>query len=202
MTSAPTHRAARESKITFVIGGMRSGKSRHAESLVEATPPPWSYVATAEAGDAEMAARISTHRARRGAHWQTVEAPHELAAAIAMLPRASAVLIDCVTLWLSNRMLAQLGPDPSRHDGIDAAMIRNIDTEVEALLAVLERHAGPVVIVANEVGLAIVPDNVLARRFCDLQGRLNQRLAAAADRVILVVAGLPLVLKLCENPSA
>jgi adenosylcobinamide kinase / adenosylcobinamide-phosphate guanylyltransferase len=195
VTADPTHRAAGEPKITFVIGGMRSGKSCHAESLVEAMPPPWTYVATAEAGDAEMSARIATHRARRGAHWQTVEAPHDLAAAIALLPRGRAVLLDCMTLWLSNRMLAQLGPDPAQHDGTDAGVARKIDAEVDAVLAALDRHGGAAVIVANEVGLAVVPDNVLARRFCDLQGRLNQRLAAAADRVILIVAGLPLVLK-------
>jgi adenosylcobinamide kinase / adenosylcobinamide-phosphate guanylyltransferase len=199
----PRNRDADEPRITLVIGGMRSGKSRHAEDLVVAMPPPWTYVATAEAGDAEMAARIATHRARRGAGWVTAEAPHDLAAAVAMLPRGSAVLIDCMTLWLSNRMLAQLGGDLSRHEGRDAEIARKIDAELDAVLAAFGRHGGIAVIVSNEVGLAVVPDNALARCFCDLQGRLNQRLAAAAHRVILMVAGLPLILKQPrENPVA
>ena len=199
----PQNRDADEPQITLVIGGMRSGKSRHAESLVLARPPPWSYVATAETGDAEMAARIAMHQARRGAGWLTVEAPHDLAAAVATLPRGGAVLIDCMTLWLSNRMLAQLGVDLSRHEGFDAEIARKIDAELDAVLAALDRHDGIAVIVSNEVGLAIVPDNALARCFCDLQGRLNQRLAAAAHRVILMVAGLPLILKQPhEKPGA
>jgi adenosylcobinamide kinase/adenosylcobinamide-phosphate guanylyltransferase len=191
-----------------VLGGTRSGKSRYAESLVTATAPPWVYVATAQAGDAEMAARIAAHRARRGPAWQTVEAPHDLAAAIAAVPPGAAILIDCMTLWLTNRMLAlsgmgdlgaDVGPRPAQdvvpHTDSYAAIEGAVDGEFDAWAAALDGHAGAPVIVSNEVGLAIVPDNALARRFRDLQGRLNARLAARADRVILVVAGLPLVLK-------
>jgi len=166
----------------LVLGGARSGKSRYAESLFTALPPPWTYVATAQAGDAEMAQRIDLHRGRRAAPWQTVEAPHDLAFALDRAPAGAPVLIDCLTLWLSNRMLA------------DA----DVDAEIDRLEAALDRRAGTVVLVSNEVGFGIVPDNALARRFRDLQGRLNQRIAARADRVVLVVAGLPLVVKGCS----
>jgi adenosylcobinamide kinase / adenosylcobinamide-phosphate guanylyltransferase len=165
-------------QLTLVLGGARSGKSRYAESLVAATPPPWTYVATAQAQDAEMAGRIAHHRARRSAGWHTIEAPHDLAAAIDAAP-AGAILVDCLTLWLTNRMLAE----------------GDIDADTCSLEAALARRGGPAVLVSNEVGSGIVPDNALARRFRDLQGRLNQRLAAGADRVILVVAGLPLIVK-------
>ena len=166
-------------KLTLVLGGARSGKSRYAESLIAATPPPWVYVATAQALDAEMAARIAEHRRRRDKRWQTVEAPRELAAALMARPADASLLIDCLTLWLTNRMLA------------DADM----GAETARLEAALARRNGLTVLVSNEVGSGIVPDNALARRFADLQGRLNQRLAARADRVVLVVAGLPLIVK-------
>jgi adenosylcobinamide kinase / adenosylcobinamide-phosphate guanylyltransferase len=165
--------------LTLVLGGARSGKSRFAESLIEAEPPPWIYVATAEARDAEMADRIALHRARRDRRWQTVEAPHDLPPALAALPREAAVLIDCLTLWLANRLLA------------DA----DLDQEMEALERALTDHDGAVVLVSNEVGSGIVPDNALARRFQDLQGTLNQRIAAKVSRVVLMVAGLPLFVK-------
>jgi adenosylcobinamide kinase/adenosylcobinamide-phosphate guanylyltransferase len=165
-------------QLTLVLGGARSGKSRYAESLVAASPPPWIYVATAQAQDTEMAGRIADHRARRGAGWHTIEAPHDLAAAIDAAP-AGAILVDCLTLWLTNRMLAK----------------SDIDADTGSLEAALARRGGPAVLVSNEVGSGVVPDNALARRFRDLQGRLNQRLAAGADRVILVVAGLPLIVK-------
>jgi adenosylcobinamide kinase/adenosylcobinamide-phosphate guanylyltransferase len=164
--------------LTLVLGGARSGKSRYAERLIAALPPPWAYVATAEAGDREMAERIAAHRARRGAAWQTVEAPHELVSAVAGVASTVPVLIDCLTLWLSNRMLAEA----------------DLNTEVDCLERALVRP-GPVVMVANEVGSGIVPDNALARRFRDLHGNLNQRIAARADRVVLMVAGLPLTVK-------
>jgi adenosyl cobinamide kinase/adenosyl cobinamide phosphate guanylyltransferase len=172
-------------KLTFVLGGARSGKSRYAESLFADERPPWAYIATAEAGDEEMAARIAEHRRRRGRNWQTVEAPLELGAALTTC-RTMPVLIDCLTLWLSNLMLAQ--------------------TDIEAETARFERALlssdAPVVLVANEVGSGIVPEHPLGRRFRDLQGILNQRIAARADRVILLVAGLPLALKgtLPETP--
>jgi len=167
-----------EVKLTFVIGGARSGKSRYAESLVAALPPPWFFLATATAGDDEMAARIEAHRARRAASWRTIEVPRDLAGALAACGKAPA-LIDCLTLWLSNLMLAEA----------------DIDAEVDRLEQALQATAAPVVLVANEVGFGIVPDHPLGRRFRDWQGLVNQRIAARADRVVLMVAGLPLVLK-------
>jgi adenosylcobinamide kinase/adenosylcobinamide-phosphate guanylyltransferase len=171
--------ANRDARITLVLGGARSGKSRHAETLVAGFAPPWLYVATGAAHDDEMAARIAAHRARRGAGWRTVEAPCDLAGALATAPDTGAVLVDCLTLWLSNLMLA------------DA----DVGAETARLEDVLAQASHPVVLVSNEVGAGIVPDNALARRFRDAQGRLNQRVAARADRVVLMVAGLPLVVK-------
>jgi adenosylcobinamide kinase / adenosylcobinamide-phosphate guanylyltransferase len=165
-------------KLTLVLGGARSGKSRYAESVITAWPPPWAYVATAEAGDAEMAERIAMHRARRGPNWKTFEVPRDLASALKACG-GQPVLVDCLTLWLSNLMLAQ--------------------ADIEAGTALLERAltvaTAPVVLVANEVGSGVVPENPLGRRFRDLQGILNQRIAARADRVVLVVAGIPLAVK-------
>jgi adenosylcobinamide kinase / adenosylcobinamide-phosphate guanylyltransferase len=169
-------------EFTLVLGGARSGKSRYAESLIVAMPPPWIYVATAQALDTEMAERIGHHQARRGAGWHTVEAPHRLADAIEAAP-AGGLLVDCMTLWLTNRMLAQ--------SNIEA----DIEAETGGVEAALSRRGGLAVLVSNEVGSGIVPDNALARRFADLQGRLNQRLAARADSVVLVVAGLPMIVK-------
>jgi adenosylcobinamide kinase / adenosylcobinamide-phosphate guanylyltransferase len=164
-------------RLTLVLGGARSGKSRYGEELVGCTAPPWTYVATAEAWDDEMAERIAHHCGRRDARWQTLDVPLDLARAIAGL--AGSALVDCLTLWLSNVMLAG----------------RDVDTESEALLAALACAPGPLVVVSNEVGLGIVPDTPLGRAFRDAQGRLNQRVAAAADRVIFMAAGLPLNLK-------
>ena len=157
-----------------MLGGARSGKSAHAEALVQALPGPWLYVATAQALDAEMAARIAGHRARRPPGWRTVEAPLDLAAALAAPEPA---LVDCLTLWVSNLLLAGREPD------------------WPLLLAALDARAAPTVVVSNEVGLGIVPDNALARAFRDLAGRLHQQLAARADRVTLMVAGLPMEVK-------
>jgi len=164
-------------RLTLVLGGARSGKSRYAESLIAALPPPWIYLATAEVGDTEMAERIAAHRNRRGAGWRTFEEPNDVASILAA--DEGTILVDCLTLWLSNRMLA----------GAD------MDAEIAGLEIALDARVGPAVLVSNEVGFGIVPDNALARRFRDLQGRLNQRLAARADRVVLVVAGLPVVVK-------
>lgn len=171
--------ADRRLTLTLVLGGARSGKSRHAESLIAALPPPWTYIATAQALDGEMAARIAEHRARRDQRWQTVEAPRDLSGALAALPTGSTVLIDCLTLWLSNAMLA----------GADLAL------EFARLEAAIAAARGPVIVVANEVGLGIVPDTKLGRQFRDAAGRLNQRIAARADRVYLLVAGIPVTVK-------
>jgi adenosylcobinamide kinase/adenosylcobinamide-phosphate guanylyltransferase len=164
--------------LTLVIGGARSGKSRHAEALVAATGLPRIYIATAEAWDDEMRARIDQHRMDRGAGWETVEAPQDLATALAV-PAGRVVLVDCLTLWLTNRLLA------------DA----DLAADTTALLRALDACPAPVVMVTNELGWSIVPENALARRFRDAQGRLNQTLAARADHVVAVIAGLPLVLK-------
>jgi adenosylcobinamide kinase/adenosylcobinamide-phosphate guanylyltransferase len=166
--------------VTLVLGGARSGKSRFAEGLVARHPGRRVYLATAEAQDAEMAERIRLHRARRGAGWSTVEEPLDLAPALVEAARdGSAVLVDCLTLWLSNLMGAG----------------RNPSDEMSRLVADLPRLGGPVVFVSNEVGLGIVPDNALARAFRDAAGRLHQAVAEAADRVCFVAAGLPLTLK-------
>jgi adenosylcobinamide kinase/adenosylcobinamide-phosphate guanylyltransferase len=164
-------------KLTLVLGGARSGKSRYAESLIT-TPPPWIYVATAQAGDAEMAERIAQHRARRGPDWRTVETPRNLANTLVEC-KAQPVLVDCLTLWLSNLLLA---------DGA-------IDAETTRVEQALRLATAPKVMVANEVGYGIVPDHPLGRRFRDAQGVLNQRIAALADRVVLVVAGIPVAIK-------
>lgn len=144
-----------------------------------ASRPPWIYVATAEALDDEMSARIADHRKRRGADWQTVEAPLDLAGAFSNTPAEATVLIDCLTLWASNLMFSD----------------RDFDVETHRLEGALAAHQSPIVLVSNEVGFGIVPDNAQARRFRDLQGRLNQRIAERAGRVVLMVAGLPIVVK-------
>jgi adenosylcobinamide kinase/adenosylcobinamide-phosphate guanylyltransferase len=167
-------------RATLVLGGARSGKSRFAEALVAGHAGAHVYLATAEAGDAEMAERIRRHRARRGAGWTTIEEPLDLPRALASAAQGNAaVLVDCLTLWLSNLMAAG----------------RDIERETQALVEVLPRLAGPAVLVSNEVGLGIVPDNALARAFRDHAGLLHQSIAAAADRVYVIAAGLPLLLK-------
>lgn len=164
----------------LVLGGARSGKSRYAQRRAEALPAERVFVATAQALDAEMAERIRRHRADRDARWRTVEAPLALAEAIAAEAAPGRVLlVDCLTLWASNMLLAE-------RDGEAAA---------DRLVRAIAGAAGPVVLVANEVGLGIVPDNALARRFRDLAGTINQRVAAAVAEVQFLAAGLPLRLK-------
>ena len=168
--------------LTLVLGGARSGKSAYAESLLGR--PGAVYIATAEAIDDEMRERIARHRARRGEGWTTVEAPLDLGSAIRAhthSPNASegGVLVDCLTVWLGNLMHAE----------------RDIDREARSLIESLAAPEAPVVLVANEVGLGVVPENAMARAFRDHAGTLNQALAARADRVVLVTAGIPLVLK-------
>ena len=165
--------------LTLVIGGARSGKSRHAETLVGQYASPHAYIATAQAFDDEMRARIDEHRARRSADWQTIDAPFELVSALNGVPDHRAVLIDCLTLWLTNVMLAE----------------RDVDQESRQLADVLAKPRGPWFVVSNEVGLGIVPDNPLGRRFRDAAGRLNQMVAERASSVIFMVAGLPMKVK-------
>ena len=175
------------SRLILVTGGARSGKSRFAEArLAELAPAgPWLYLATAEALDAEMHERIARHRQRRGDLWRTVEAPRDAAAALSRElgdGHTGAALLDCVTLWLSNRLF----------DGLDDDAIL---AETDGLAAAARAAPSPVVLVTNEVGSGIVPDNALSRRYRDLAGWANQRLAAAADEVVLVACGLPLRLR-------
>jgi adenosylcobinamide kinase / adenosylcobinamide-phosphate guanylyltransferase len=167
------------SDVTLVLGGARSGKSRHAEGLAAAARGAKVYIATAEAFDEEMRDRIARHQAQRGgAGWETIEAPLDLVPALKTI-HSGVVLIDCVTLWISNLMHAE----------------RDVKAEVDRLCAALKASPARVVIVSNEVGLSIVPENALARRFRDEQGLANQAIAATADEVVLVAAGLPLFLK-------
>jgi adenosylcobinamide kinase/adenosylcobinamide-phosphate guanylyltransferase len=173
-------RSALLPRVTLVLGGARSGKSRYAETLIEAAAPSALYLATGEARDAEMADRIARHRARRDARWATVEEPLALRECLTREARAARpILVDCLTLWLSN--LLEAG--------------RNVAAESAALAAALPPPVGSVVFVANEVGLGIVPETPLARAFRDHAGRLNQAIAARADRVVFIAAGLPLMLK-------
>ena len=171
--------AAGQGLVTLVLGGARSGKSRYAEALIAKSPKPWVYVATAELRDDEMAERIAAHRARRAEGWQTIEAPHDLPDAVKQAPPDAAVLVDCLTFWLSNLMEGSF----------------DIEAQTARLQEALAARTGPTVLVSNEVGLGIVPDNALARRFRDLQGGLNQRLAAIAPRVVMMVAGIPIAVK-------
>ncbi|MBM4285640.1 MAG: bifunctional adenosylcobinamide kinase/adenosylcobinamide-phosphate guanylyltransferase [Deltaproteobacteria bacterium] len=167
----------------LILGGARSGKSRFAEQLAETLPAPRLYLATAEAGDAEMAARIAHHQARRGDAWHTREEPLELAACIrAAQGRYGVILVDCLTLWLGN-LLGQ---------GFDS---REVEEAGRELAGVVAASATPLILVSNEVGWGIVPDNPLARLFRDQAGRLHQRLANVVDLVVMVMAGLPMVLK-------
>lgn len=163
----------------FVTGGCRSGKSRHAQAQAEALAPQRVYLATAEGLDEEMRDRIRHHRADRGPSWQTIEAPLDIAPHLHQPGKV--VLVDCLTLWVSNLLHAR-GEQELRPD-------------FEALEGALRAAPNPVVLVSNEVGMGIVPANALARRFRDEAGFLSQRIAAACDRVVLTVAGLPLLVK-------
>lgn len=164
----------------LILGGARSGKSRFAECLARSRSHSLVYVATGEAHDDEMAERIARHRMDRGHDWHTVEVPINLPAAIADVSRGdTVVLVDCLTLWLSNIMLAD----------------NDVEKATTDLLTALAEANGPVLMVANEVGLGIVPENALARRFRDEAGRMNQRLAAHVCHVAFISAGLPIWLK-------
>jgi len=170
--------------LSLVLGGVRSGKSRFAESLILGAAKSALYLATAEAEtsrrDPEMRHRIEQHKARRGDGWETLEAPLDLAAALQDHARTDRpILVDCLTLWLSNILAAG----------------RDITQEIEALLNALPGLPGAVVFVSNEVGLGVVPQNALARAFCDHAGALHQALAGQADQVVFIAAGLPLYLK-------
>lgn len=166
--------------VTFILGGARSGKSRYAQALAEANGGELVYIATAEPIDAEMTERIARHRGDRGPRWRTVEVPVDLATAVEREAANNRVLlIDCLTLWLGNLMHFE----------------RDIDSATEALRHTVEGAPGDLVLVANEVGLGLVPGTPLGRNFRDQAGRLNQCMAVVADEVVLLVAGIPMVIK-------
>jgi adenosylcobinamide kinase / adenosylcobinamide-phosphate guanylyltransferase len=165
--------------VILITGGARSGKSRHAEARARACPGQPVYIATAEALDAEMTERIARHRARRGSEWIEREVPLELPKALLETDGGGARLVDCLTLWLSNLLHAE----------------RDWSKALSELADTLKRQQSPVVLVTNEVGLGIVPDNALARAYRDAAGIMNQTIADAADEVEFIVAGLPMKLK-------
>lgn len=165
---------------TLILGGARSGKSRFAQQLAESTGLRKRIIVTATADDAEMTERIAHHRAERSADWTTIEAPLALPEAIAAAAGGDVtVVVDCLTLWLANVMLA--GQD--------------VDARSQELAAAITACPHPLILVSNEVGFGVVPENALGRAFRDAQGRLNQAIAATAAKVVLVVAGLPLQIK-------
>jgi adenosylcobinamide kinase / adenosylcobinamide-phosphate guanylyltransferase len=166
-------------RLTLFVGGVRSGKSRLAQQYAERADGDLLYCATAEALDDEMKARIAAHQERRGRRWSTVECPIDLPAAIRSVPSTVAVLVDCLTLWLSNLLLSG----------------RDIGTATDELLEAMQASSVPIIIVSNEVGMGIVPESALGRSFRDLAGTLNQRVVMACDEVYLVIAGQTLRLK-------
>lgn len=166
-------------KLTLVLGGVASGKSDHAENLILSSGLPPIYLATAEALDDEMRAKIARHRTGRGAKWHTIECPLEAAQTLEALPSGHAALLDCATMWLSNQMMAKA----------------DIAAQTARLLTALQNAPCPVVIVSNEVGLGGIAGDSLSRAFANAQGRLNRDLAQICDHVVLVAAGLPLTLK-------
>lgn len=167
-------------KSLLVLGGARSGKSRYAQARAEAIAGDLVYIATAQALDDEMADRIQRHRADRGVRWRTVEEPLDLGEAIDREAGPERVIvIDCLTLWASNLLVAE----------------RDTLSATANLVAAIGRARGPLILVANEVGLGIVPDNALARRFRDVAGTLNQAVAGAVSEAMFLVAGLPMPLK-------
>ncbi len=173
-------KAKQLNRTTLILGGARSGKSTYSEKLVLSTNLCPVYIATAQAHDDEMRARITEHQNRRGANWSLIEEPLALCEALTNhATPENAILVDCLTLWLSNLMMAG----------------KNIDDEINSLASLIPDLAGPVVFVSNEVGMGLVPETTIGRAFRDHQGRLNQRIAQVADSVSFIAAGYPLHLK-------
>jgi len=167
-------------RLSLILGGARSGKSRHGETLIDQSGLAPVYVATAEALDSEMGLRIAKHQARRGHHWQTIEEPLALVQTLDQVAtKGSAVLVDCLTLWLTNLMVHE----------------RHVDSEIDALIDSLDRQKGTIIFVSNEVGQGVMPTNAMARAFIDHAGLLHQRMADKADLVLFMTAGLPHQLK-------
>ncbi len=165
--------------LTFILGGASSGKSSYAEGIVAASGRDKVYVATSRVFDAEMRQKVQDHIKDRGDGWITIEEPLDIAKALSSCASEQVVLLDCATMWLTNVMLDEL----------------EVDAEIDAFLNALTTAPCPIVVVSNETGLGIVPENALARRFRVAQGRLNARIAAQAETVVFVAAGLPLALK-------
>lgn len=178
---------------TLIIGGARSGKSAHAERLAEQSGKKVVYIATAQAGDAEMAERIRQHRQRRDRRWATVETPIALGDAISgHCGTDHVVLVDCLTVWLSNLLFSEARDYPDVGQVVPPPVFAQ---QRASLLQALEQAAGDVILVSNEVGLGIVPQGAVSRWFVDEAGRLNQAVAARCDNALFVAAGLPMVLK-------
>lgn len=177
-------KAASQFRLALILGGARSGKSRYGLGLASRCPAPRLFVATCEPRDAEMEARIEAHQRERGSDWTTREVPRELAGALRdAQDRYGVILVDCLTMWVSNLLLQE------------AATPGRVQTACEELLEALAQTAVPTILISNEVGWGIVPDNPLGRQFRDQAGWLHQRLAQAADLVVLVVAGVPMLIK-------
>jgi adenosyl cobinamide kinase/adenosyl cobinamide phosphate guanylyltransferase len=176
--------APRYFRVALILGGARSGKSRYGLGLAASFPAPRLFVATCEPRDAEMEARIETHQRQRGSDWMTREVPLELAAALRAAQNGyGVVLVDCLTMWVSNLLLQE------------GASLGSVQTACEHLVETLQETATPTILVSNEVGWGIVPDNPVGRQFRDQAGWLHQRLAQVADLVVLMVAGVPLLIK-------
>lgn len=176
-------------ELTLILGGARSGKSSYAERLAAELGPSILYIATAEAGDGEMAERIEKHRQDRQADWRTLETPTGVGAALARLDfRPDGLLLDCLTLLVTNLLLAHQDESPAKIEAV-------VQAELEAILSAHQKLEVPLIVVSNEVGLGVVPPYPLGRLYRDVLGRANQQLAAAADRVLFLVAGLPMVIK-------
>lgn len=179
--------------LTLILGGARSGKSTYAENLVKERGQRVLYIATAEALDAEMAARIEKHKAQRPDGWQTMEVPTGVAPALRNFPsQADTILLDCLTMLVSNVVLSSGG---SVDEPNETFATQAVDSEIESLMAVIQESSANWIIVSNEVGMGLVPPYPLGRYYRDLLGRANQRLAAQADEVYLLVAGIPMPLK-------
>lgn len=180
-------------RLTLVLGGARSGKSHHAEQLALQCAGPVTYVATAGEGDEEMQLRVALHRARRPANWGLVEEPVRLAEALyTHAQHGGCVLVDCMTLWLNNLLFSE------HHEYPETGLVTPPEAwtaEIDALLTALPLLPGEVILVSNEIGLGVVPMGAVTRFYVDELGRLNQRLAALADNVHLLVAGIPMAVK-------
>ena len=191
---AARYNAGMPSQLTLVLGGARSGKSHYAEQLAaEHADGPVTYIATAQAGDEEMAVRIALHRARRPESWKLVEEPVMLGDALyGHATQQGCVLVDCVTLWLNNLLFGE------HHTYPETGLITPpgiFSEQIEALMSALQTAPGKIILVSNEIGLGIVPMGAMTRFYVDELGRLNQRLAAQADTVRLMVAGVPVPVK-------